>query len=123
MKWLPMFTKITTSKQQPKRENMQIKSSQLVITRHTALVEYLKEIKLVHPNVEVIEHATPEMVKDRVVFGVLPHSLSCLTTSFTEVPLVLPAELRGVELSIEDIRKYAKSPVTYIVQAVNTGES
>lgn len=117
-----MFTKITTSKQQPKRENMQIKSAQLVITRHAALVEYLKEIKLVHPNVEVIEHATPEMVKDRVVFGVLPHSLSCLTTSFTEVPLVLPAELRGVELSIEDIRKYAKPPVTYIVQVVNTGE-
>lgn len=117
-----MFTKITTSKQQPKRENMQSKSAQLVITRHAALVEYLKEIKIVHPDVEVIEHATPEMVKDRDVFGVLPHSLSCLTTSFTEVPLVLPAELRGVELSIEDIRKYAKPPVTYIVQAVKTGE-
>ena len=63
---------------------MQIKSNQLVITRHPALVEYLKEIKLVDADVEVIEHASPEMVKDRCVYGVLPHSLSCLTKSFTE---------------------------------------
>ena len=46
---------------------MEIKSSQLVITRHPALVEYLKEIKLVDADVEVIEHASPEMVKDRCV--------------------------------------------------------
>ena len=102
---------------------MEIKSSQLVITRHPALVEYLKEIKLVDADVEVIEHASPEMVKDRCVYGVLPHSLSCLTKSFTEVPLVLPSELRGQELTIEDIRKYAKEPVTYIVNVLDSSKN
>ena len=88
----------------------------LIVTRHNGLVEYLKEEGIVGDNVEVIAHASPEIVKDRHVIGVLPHSLSCLTASFTEVPLRLPAELRGKELTAGDVRKYAGKPVTYIVR-------
>ena len=89
---------------------------QLIVTRHNGLVEYLKKEKIVGDDVEVIAHATPEVVTNRHVIGVLPHSLSCLTASFTEVPLSLPPELRGKELTAEDVRKYAGKPVTYIVR-------
>jgi hypothetical protein len=88
----------------------------LVVTRHPGLVEFLMERGLCTPEVTVIPHASPEDVRGKHVCGVLPHSLSCLCESFTEVPLALPLELRGVELSLEQVRQYAGEPVTYIVR-------
>lgn len=90
----------------------------LIVTRHPGLVEYLHELGMAAEGVEVIAHATPEKVAGRHVCGVLPHSLSCLAASFTEVPLALPAELRGAELSLEQVREYASAPVTYVVRAL-----
>jgi len=90
--------------------------TQLIVTRHNGLVEYLKEEGIVGDNVEVIAHASPEAVTGRHVIGVLPHNLSCLTASFTEVPLSLPPGLRGKELTAGDVRKYAGKPATYIVR-------
>ena len=87
----------------------------LVVTRHPALVEYLRELGLVKEGVEVVTHATPKMVEGRHVCGVLPHSLSCLTASFTEVPLRLTPEMRGKELSLNTLREIAGKPVTYTV--------
>jgi len=89
---------------------------EIVVTRHPSLVNYLEEMGLTSKNVQVLTHAGPDDVKGKDVCGVLPHSLSCLTASFTEVPLVLPAELRGTELTLEQIKRYAKPPVTYIVR-------
>ncbi len=88
----------------------------LVVTRHPGLVEYLREIGLADSDTEVVAHATPENVSGKHVCGVLPHSLSCLTASFTEVPLQLPAELRGKELTLGEVRQYAGAPVTYRVR-------
>jgi putative CRISPR-associated protein (TIGR02620 family) len=87
----------------------------IIVTRHPALVEYLRELGVVAEGVEVISHATPEAVTGRHVCGVLPHSLSCLTASFTEVPLNLTPEMRGKELSLENLRAIAGNPVTYTV--------
>ena len=89
--------------------------SVLIVTRHQGLVTYLIAEGLVPSDVEVVSHASPENVADKHVWGVLPHSLSCLTRSFTEIPLDLPAELRGVELSEAQVRQYAGQPVTYKV--------
>lgn len=72
-----------------------------IITRHPALVEYLREQGI---EGEVISHASPETVKGQDVVGVLPLSLSCLCNSFKEVSMVIPAELRGKELSLDDIK-------------------
>lgn len=90
----------------------------LVVTRHPGLVAYLQEIGLAPEGVEVVSHATAENVAGKNVCGVLPHSLSCLCASFTEVPLSLPAELRGTELTLEQVRQYAGQPVTYRVEVV-----
>lgn len=90
----------------------------LVVTRHHGLVEYLRELGMVETGVEIIAHATPEAVTGKNVCGVLPHNLSCLCESFTEVPLTLPAELRGKELTVEQVRQYAGKPVTYTVRVI-----
>jgi len=90
----------------------------IVVTRHPALVEYLREQGLVGEDVKVLSHASKEDVQDKNVLGVLPHSLSCLTKSFTEIPLHLTADMRGKELSVEDIRKIAGKPATYIVRKI-----
>ncbi len=91
----------------------------LIVTRHAGLVKYLIAEGIISAGVEVISHASPELVSGRNVCGVLPHSLSSLTASFTEVPLILPQELRGQELTESDVRKYAGIPVTYTVRVVS----
>lgn len=95
-----------------------MKKIDLVVTRHPGLVEYLRELGLATEEVVVVSHATPETVAGKRVCGVLPHNLSCLCESFTEVPLTLPAELRGKELTLEQVRRYAGKPVTYTVRIV-----
>lgn len=87
----------------------------VVVTRHSSLVEYLKELNLVPDGVEVLTHATPENVSGKDVVGVLPLSLACLANSVTEVPLKLTPELRGVELTLDQVRELAGEPVTYTV--------
>lgn len=91
----------------------------IIVTRHQALVEYLEEIGLYHPEVDVVlEHATPEQIQGKHVIGVLPLSLACEAASITEIPLSLTKEDRGQDLSVERVREIAGSPTTYIVKEV-----
>lgn len=92
--------------------------STLIITRHAALVQYLVAKGYVPADATVVSHASPEVVTGQDVWGVLPHSLSCLCNTFTEVPLDLPVNKRGVELSLEDMYQYAGEPVTYTVRKI-----
>ena len=87
----------------------------VIVTRHLALVEHLRLIGIATGESCVIEHATREDVEGRDVVGVLPLSLACYANSITEIPLSLPLELRGKELSIEDVQRFAGAPVTYRV--------
>lgn len=91
---------------------------EIIVTRHAGLVDYLKQEGLVDDNVKVVSHAGPQAVAGKHVLGVLPHSLSCLTASFTEVQLRLPPDLRGKELTVNDVRQFAGKPVTYKVQVI-----
>lgn len=88
---------------------------ELIVTRHQGLVNYLVSEGHVSSDAEVVSHADVATVAGRHVWGVLPHSLSVWAESFTEVPLNLPLELRGVELTEEQVRQYAGRPVTYRV--------
>ncbi len=88
----------------------------IVVTRHPALVELLKERGIIKDDVQVLEHATPEDVRRQDVVGVLPLSLACLTDTVTEVPLALSPEMRGKELDLETLRQIAGDAVTYYVR-------
>jgi hypothetical protein len=92
----------------------------VVVTRHPALVEYLVEIGLVEEGVEVVSHADEDAVRGRHVVGVLPLRLAALAASITEVPLILPPELRGVELTLDQIRPHAGEATTYVVARQTT---
>lgn len=90
----------------------------LIVTRHPALVDFLIERGVIASTqvAEVKDHVTPMDVQDRHVIGVLPLHLAALARSVTEVPLNLPKELRGVELTLEQVRQYAGSVATYRVE-------
>jgi putative CRISPR-associated protein (TIGR02620 family) len=90
----------------------------VVVTRHQALVAYLQEIGLISGGAAVLLHATPEDIRGKRVIGVLPLRLAAEAETVTEVPLDLPAELRGQELTLEQIRQYAGQPQTYKVQRI-----
>lgn len=92
--------------------------SPVVVTRHPALVEYLTELGVVPAGTEVVAHATAEQVRGRHVFGVLPLHLAAEAASVTEVPLHVPAELRGVELTLEQVRQFSGPLVEYKVSRV-----
>lgn len=87
----------------------------LVITRHKALVDFLRERQIIEDNAEVIIHATPDDVKGRRVIGVLPLRLACLAAEVVEVTLDVPAAMRGAELTIDQVRKFYRGISTYKV--------
>ena len=88
----------------------------VVITRHPALVDLLRERGLTDGTEPVIDHATPDQVRGRHVIGVLPLSLAVEAESVTEIPLSLTPEDRGKELDLERLRQIAGSPRTYAVR-------
>lgn len=90
----------------------------VVVTRHPALVAYLEEIGLIQPGAVVIAQATPEQIRGQHVVGVLPIPLAALCEKVTMVPLDVPAELRGKELSLQQVRELAGPPETFKVTKV-----
>ena len=88
----------------------------IIITRHPALVEYLVESGLVPADAPCVSHADESMVTGKHVIGVLPLRLAALAASVTEIPLDIPAELRGHELTIDQVRQYAGEPVRYVIR-------
>jgi hypothetical protein len=91
----------------------------LVVTKDVSFFAYLIKERIIPFDAELKEHATPADVWGRHVIGdSLPHCLSCIALSYTEVPLHLPRELVGRRLILEDYIKYAGEPETYSVNCV-----
>lgn len=87
----------------------------ILVTRHDGLVDYLKEIGLIDDSTKRLTHVTVDDVKGHDVIGNLPMSLASNANTITEIPLTIPADMRGKELSTEDVRKYAGEQTTYKV--------
>ena len=92
------------------------KAGTIIVTRHPSLVDYLLEIGLIDGNAQIITgNVTPGDVLGKHVIGILPNWIACHAASLTEVPLVVPTEMRGKELTLDQVREYATTPVTYII--------
>lgn len=101
-------------------EKLIIRKKQPVVTRHKALVAYLLDKDIIKEGeYKLIEHADYKDVEGRDVIGVLPLQLASYAKSVTEVPLKLTPEMRGKELTFEEVEKVAEEPVQYIVREVN----
>lgn len=88
----------------------------VLVTRHEALVQYFANMGLTFD--KVIAHATAEDVTGNDVYGVLPLRLASFTNTVTSIDMNIPAEMRGKELSLEDIKKYLVDISTYKVEKI-----
>jgi hypothetical protein len=96
----------------------------IVVTRHHVLVQHLLDIGLIQSdNFIHIEHVgdPKELLGKKVigVIGVLPHSLSSLCKTYTEVPLLLTPNDRSKELTLARLREVAQPPQTYVVEKIH----
>lgn len=88
----------------------------VVVTRHPSLIAHLRSKGMIPANTKIISHINaPEEIRGKHVIGVVPLHWAALAERVTEVPLDLPAEARGRELSIEEIERFARTPRTYKV--------
>lgn len=90
----------------------------VVVTRHPALVDWLRLEEHVPMDVPVIQHATADDVKGRHVYGVLPLHLAAEAEKVTEVTLDIPADRRGQELSLKDMDAMVRGVRSYVVRAL-----
>lgn len=104
-------------------EKLIIRKKQPVVTRHKALVSYLLDKNIIKEGeYKLIEHADYKDVEGQNVIGVLPLQLASYAKSITEVPLKLTHQMRGKELTFDEVEKVAEEPVQYIVREVNSSD-
>ena len=89
----------------------------VIVSRHIGLVQHLADIGIGGPGTLILEHATADDVRGQNVAGVLPLHMAALCRRYVEVPLNLPPELRGQELSADQVAQYAGAPVEYQITA------
>ena len=87
----------------------------VVVTRHTGLVEFLVERGALGSHVPVVAHATAATITGKNVLGVLPLHLAALAASVTEATLQLTPDQRGKELDLSEVRKAFTGFNTYVV--------
>lgn len=76
----------------------------VIVSRHTGAVEWLRQQGI---EGKVISHATVDDVCDKDVVGNLPLALAAEAASVTVIGFdVLPAEARGRDLSLDEMREY-----------------
>ena len=91
----------------------------VVVTKHPAFVEYARELGLVTGEPTVIAHAVPAVIAGNIVVtSGLPLHLAELAETVTTIPLNLPAELRGQELTLAQMREFSEPPATFKVERV-----
>ena len=92
----------------------------IIVTRHPGAIEFIRDAGF---EGEVIEHFTPEMVEEGImVVGVLPVHLigEILEKGGRYVHVVMPQipqEMRGQELTTEQMREYGAT----LMEVINLG--
>ena len=84
----------------------------VIVSRHPAQVEYLRSLG--YEGI-AIPHATAKDVAGMTVIGNLPMNLACLCKKVGCADMTLPPELRGVELTLEQVQQYSNGVRWYRV--------
>lgn len=95
----------------------------IIITRHQGLIDYILEKGIAPPGTPVIPHAGEEDVRGNRCIGPLPLRLAAIADSVVDIPLHLPPDMRGVELTKEQAAQYAGEPVEYFVGFATMADS
>lgn len=100
---------------------MLIDMDTVIVTRHAALLELIREKGWAPADAQVIEHVTDKsQIEGKHVIGILPLNLAVHCAAVTEIPMRLPPELRGKELDLATTRQLAGEPVSYKVTLYST---
>ena len=88
----------------------------VIVSRHAGAIEWLRRRGITG---RVVEHAYPEDIRQRVVYGILPFHLAALAKELVmiDTPLI-PLERRGGDLSPEEMDKYGAALTHYVVLRV-----
>lgn len=95
-------------------------TEKIIVTRHNTLVEWLARHGITGP---VIEQATPEDVRGKDVYGILPMWLAAEANSVTEVSMPgLPLEARkrvnGGDFTVEEMDDWGAHLETFVIRRV-----
>jgi len=95
--------------------------NKVIVTRHAGMVEWLS---LHGVEGDVIAHATPEDVRGRDVYGILPLNLAAEAFTITTVDMPgLKPEQRGQDLSPAEMDEAGATMTTYRVDVVMEEEA
>jgi len=96
---------------------------EIIITRHPALVQLLKELGVADEKTELLTHVTdPSVLDGKVVAGVLPLHLAARCKEVWTPELELKPEDRGRELSLEELKERFRGLRGFVVREVNNTE-
>lgn len=84
----------------------------IIVTRHQGLIDWLGQHGI-HGN--VIASATPDDVRGKHVIGALPLHLAALAIDVTTVDFNCPMELRGKDLSAQQLDDLGAKLSTFMV--------
>lgn len=98
---------------------MDMQKFNLVVTRHQGLVDFLREENLLTEDCTILTHVTDtDVLRHKDVIGVLPHHMSSLCHTFSELVLEMTPEDRGQDLPLERVKEIQRGIRTYKVQAM-----
>lgn len=91
--------------------------SNIIVTRHAPLVQWLKNHGI---EGEVIAQATPETVHGKGVYGILPMWLAAYANSVTEVsmpelPLEARSKVNGGDFTVEQMDSWGAHQKEFVV--------
>jgi len=90
-------------------------NNKVIVTKHQALAQYIIEQGFADKDTPILDSVSADNIREKDVLGVLPIRLAQFTRTYTEFPIELPKSARGKELTIEQVREFAKKPIVYMV--------
>ena len=87
-----------------------------IVTRHKGAVEWIREHYPIFNRFVVIPHITEEQVKGSIIIGTLPVNLAVLAKEYWHLSMMIPMEMRGKELTLEDMEEFGCQIVKYKIE-------
>lgn len=90
----------------------------LVVTRYKNFVQYLQDRGIIgEDNYVCAEHVSIEQVYDRHVIGRIPFTMASAARSVTVFRFRTPRDLMGKDLTLEELKKYETTPITFFIDS------
>jgi len=93
----------------------------IIVTKYSALVDYIHEVGLASTECEAIEYVNSSATRNKHIIGIVPLRTAARAKTITYIPLRIPEDRRGKELHIEEIRELAGKPIRYTINVEKIG--